>query len=366
MSGGVDSSVAAALLKEQGYDVTGVFMQVWQPDFLECSRTDDRREAMRAAAHLGIPFLTFDFEKEYKEKVVDYMIAEYQAGRTPNPDVMCNSRIKFGDFLARARELEADYIATGHYVRLMRKSQITNHKSQTNSKFQIPNSKFQLLKGVDTNKDQSYFLWTLTQEQLQYCLFPIGGYTKPAVREMARKFGLPNAERRDSQGVCFIGQFPMKEFLKKYIPAEKGTVLNMKGETIGEHDGAQFYTLGERHGFLVTKKTPNDPPRYVVAKDIAKNTIMVAPQNAREEVTEAALAHGNFISGKVPVVGESCSVRFRYRQSLQEATIILPKVYDIRHTTYDIRFSAPQRAVTPGQSLVLYKGDECIGGGIIA
>src|SRR3989344_872016 len=230
MSGGVDSSVAAALLKEDGYEVTGVFMRVWQPDFLTCSRTDDREEAMRAAAHLGIPFLTFDFEKEYKEKVVDYMIAEYTAGRTPNPDVMCNKHIKFRMFLDKAREMGADMIATGHYVRLGRES--PKPKAQSPNKTQNPkyqtNSKFQLLKGIDVNKDQSYFLWTLTQEQLKYCLFPIGEYVKPKVREMARKYGLPNAERRDSQGVCFIGQFPMKEFLKNYIPSEKGAVFLLK------------------------------------------------------------------------------------------------------------------------------------------
>ncbi|OGZ16792.1 MAG: tRNA 2-thiouridine(34) synthase MnmA, partial [Candidatus Lloydbacteria bacterium RIFCSPLOWO2_12_FULL_51_9] len=252
MSGGVDSSVAAALLKEDGYEVTGVFMRVWQPDFLTCSRTDDREEAMRAAAHLGIPFLTFDFEKEYKEKVVDYMIAEYTAGRTPNPDVMCNKHIKFRMFLDKAREMGADMIATGHYVRLGRES--PKPKAQSPNKTQNPksqtNSKFQLLKGIDVNKDQSYFLWTLTQEQLKYCLFPIGEYVKPKVREMARKYGLPNAERRDSQGVCFIGQFPMKEFLKNYIPEEKGGVLDTGGNIIGVHDGARLYTLGARHGFL--------------------------------------------------------------------------------------------------------------------
>ena len=224
MSGGVDSSVATALLKEQGYEVTGVFMQVFQPDFLECTRTDDRREAMRAAAHLGIPFLTFDFQEEYKEKVVDYMIAEYRAGRTPNPDVMCNKYIKFDMFLKKAREMGADCIATGHYASLERenpkpkiqstnKAQSPKPKAQTNSNDQNP--KLKLLKGVDVDKDQSYFLWTLTQVQLKYCLFPIGEYTKPEVRAMARKYGLPNAERRDRQGVCFIGQFPTKGVFEK-------------------------------------------------------------------------------------------------------------------------------------------------------
>ncbi|MBI3020011.1 MAG: tRNA 2-thiouridine(34) synthase MnmA, partial [Parcubacteria group bacterium] len=283
-----------------------------------------------------------------------------------NPDIMCNSRIKFGDFLAHARALGADYIATGHYVRREPEFPISNFQFPNAENFKIENSlkiencKLKIAK--DANKDQSYFLWTLTQDQLKYCLFPIGDYTKPAVREMARKFGLPNAERRDSQGVCFIGQFPMKEFLKKYIPAEKGDVLDMNGKVIGTHDGARLYTLGERHGFLVTKKTPKDPPLYVVAKNIAKNTIIVAPQNAREEVAEAMLANVNFISGEVPKEDELYDVRFRYRQALGKAKL----TYSILDTRYSILFSAPQRAVTPGQSLVLYKDDECIGGGVIA
>lgn len=373
MSGGVDSSVAAALLKEQGYDVTGVFMAVWQPDFLECSRTDDRQEAMRAAAHLGVPFLTFNFEKEYKEKVVDYMIREYEAGRTPNPDVMCNKHIKFDMFLKKALEMGADYIATGHYARLRRES--PKPKAQSPNKTQNPKQenlnpiRYTLYAGLDKNKDQSYFLWTLTQEQLRYCLFPIGEYTKPEVREMARKFGLPNAERRDSQGMCFIGQFPMKEFLKKYIPSEKGDVLDTKENSIGTHDGARLYTLGERHGFWVTKKTPNDPPLYVVAKDIEKNTITVAPETAREETAEATLAQVNFISGKAPKEGETYDVRFRYRQPLQKASFKIqnspPKADPPPAEKFKILFTAPQHSVAPGQSLVLYDDEECIGGGVI-
>ena len=361
MSGGVDSSVAAALLREAGYEVTGVFMQVWQPDFLTCSRTDDREEAMRAAAHLGIPFLTFDFEKEYKEKEADYMIAEYTAGRTPNPDVMCNSRIKFGAFLTRARELGADYIATGHYARRqVEKLKVRKvYKVNENKKLYEPDELYKLLTGRDSAKDQSYFLWTLTQEQLRYCLFPIGGYVKPDVREMARKFGLPNAERRDSQGVCFIGQFPMKEFLKKYVVAKKGDVLDTQGNVIGTHDGARLYTLGERHGFLVTKKTPNDSPVYVVAKDIEKNTITVAPSAARETIAEVTLAHQNFISGEPPEENKVYDVRFRYRQPLVKAQ------YTKHLARHILRFETPQKAVTPGQSLVIYDGEVCVGGGVI-
>jgi len=377
MSGGVDSSVAAALLKKEGYDVTGVFMKAWQPRGLirgqsfECSQTDDRREAMRAAAHLGIPFLTFDFEKEYKKEVIDYMIAEYKAGRTPNPDVMCNSRIKFGVFLDRARKIGSDYIATGHYARLRRAS----------IKYKV--SSIKLLKGVDEDKDQSYFLWTLTQEQLSYVIFPIGEYTKPKVRELARKFGLPNAEKKDSQGLCFVGELNMKEFLKQYIKEKRGNVLNDKGEVIGYHDGASFYTLGERHGFTITKKGPNDPPQYVVAKDVGRNTITVAPnrrytQNERrmtqtidDEVREVVIKDVNWVSGEPPDENKTYTARFRYRQPLQSCWIEAQKNADSTQNNaegdlFRILFDESQRAVTPGQSLVLYLNTgECLGGGII-
>src|SRR3989344_9098628 len=216
MSGGVDSSVAAALLKKRGYAVTGVFMKPWQPEGVECLWKQDREDAMRVAAVLGIPLLTWDFSKEYKKEVADYMIREYRAGRTPNPDVMCNKHIKFGLFLKKALEEGADYIATGNYVK---KQKAKSKKQNHNSKSKII---YRLFQAKDKNKDQSYFLWTLSQEQLKYCLFPIGDYTKPEVRKLAKKFGLPNYDKKDSQGVCFIGPLDMKDFLKRYIKPKTG------------------------------------------------------------------------------------------------------------------------------------------------
>ena len=363
MSGGVDSSVAAALLKKQGYDVTGVFINAWSLDMardkqlsgrISCMQQDDKREAMRAAAHLGIPFLTFNFEKEYKKDVVDYMVQEYREGRTPNPDVMCNKHIKFGVFLKKAREMGADYIATGHYARIA-----------------TDPSGYTLLAGKDKNKDQSYFLWTLTQEQLRYTLFPIGDLLKPEVRELARKFGLPNAERKDSQGLCVVGEFPMKDFLKHFISEKRGDVLNEAGDIIGYHDGAFFFTLGQRHGFTVTKKKPNGPPQYIVAKDVVANTITVAPMEAGETqgVRDVLLEQVNFISGIILDIGREYQARFRYRQPLQNVRIMNYesgiKKGAIPDSRFAIRFEEPQGAVASGQSLVLYDGEECLGGGVL-
>ena len=355
MSGGVDSSVSAALLKKQGYDVTGVFIKVWQPDFLECTRGDDKKEAMRAAAHVGIPFRVFDFEKEYKKEVIDYMISEYKAGRTPNPDVMCNKEIKFGVFLKKALGMGADMIATGHYARTQ------NAKRKTQN--------IKLLAGKDKNKDQSYFLWTLAQGQLKHVLFPDGDYEKPKVRKLAKKFGLPNAERQESQGLCFVGQLDMKEFLKHYMRKKTGDVLNEKGDVIGRHDGAMFLTIGQRHGFTVTKKTPRDKPLYVVAKDVKKNTITVSPHGRGEHglVKEVTLQGVNWISGTAPRPSKVYAARTRYRQPLQDVKI------KMRNAKFIAVFKKPQRAVSSGQSLVLYDtsaslgagGDECLGGGII-
>ena len=230
MSGGVDSSVAAYLLQQEGYDVTGVFMKVWQPEFIPCSAEEDRRDAMRVAARLGIPFLTFNFEQEYKKDVADYFIAEYAAGRTPNPDVMCNRYIKFGAYLRTALAQGAEYIATGHYARVKKDSE-----------------GYHLLVGIDENKDQSYFLHTLGQDELSRTLFPIGNFTKPEVRQIARRAGLPTAEKKDSQGLCFVGKLDMKEFLSQYIPQKRGAVVDTKGVVLGEHEGAAYYTLGQRH-----------------------------------------------------------------------------------------------------------------------
>jgi len=366
MSGGVDSSVAAALFKERGFEVRGVHIKMWSDPEIPCNFKEDRYDAMRVAAKLDIPFETWDFTKEYKEAVVEYMIREYAVGRTPNPDVMCNNRIKFGVFLNRALESGADYIATGHYVRLMRKSQIPNHKSQTNSKIQIPN--YKLLSAKDINKDQSYFLWILTQDQLKRCLFPIGEYTKPQVREMARKFGLSTAEKPDSQGICFIGEIDMREFLKKYIPESRGKILTTSGKAIGEHEGLPFYTIGQREGLGIG----GGIPYYVAEKDFSTNILKVAegPYDEKLFSQELIAADINWIAGKEAKLPLKCTARIRYRQPLQSC-----KAYKIKDTyqnkygtgqaKYKIRFEEPQRAVTPGQSIVFYRDREMLGGGII-
>ncbi|MCB9809332.1 tRNA 2-thiouridine(34) synthase MnmA, partial [Candidatus Nomurabacteria bacterium] len=243
VSGGVDSSVAVALLKEQGHRIVGVFIRTWQPEWMECTWRDERRDAMRVCAHLDIPFLECDLTQEYKTGVADYMIGEYKAGRTPNPDVMCNKEVKFGGFLKWALERGADYVATGHYTR------VVSCKLQGENK-----GGYALLRGVDESKDQSYFLWTLTQDQLQHILFPIGNMPKSKTRTLAKKYHLPTATKKDSQGICFIGEISMKEFLSHYIDQQLGDVLNAQGEVIGYHSGALFFTLGERHGFTITHK----------------------------------------------------------------------------------------------------------------
>lgn len=338
MSGGVDSSVSAALLKKAGYDVTGVFIKVWQPDWFKCTWREDRQDAMRVAAQLEIPFITLDLEKEYKREVVDYMIAEYKAGRTPNPDVMCNRYVKFGGFYNWAVKQGADFVATGHYAR-------------------IENGK--LMMGDDQNKDQTYFLWTLTKEQLEHTLFPVGNIEKPEVRKLAKKFKLFTADKKDSQGLCFIGKIDVKEFLSHYISEKRGDVLSADGKIIGYHDGAFFYTIGERHGFTITKKTPHDEPYYVFAKDIEKNTISVSPKTPEGELpngrTTLPLREVNWIGGQAPV-GKKLMARSRYREALQEVTI---------NNENFVTFSKPQFTISPGQSLVIYDDKECLGGGII-
>ena len=262
ISGGVDSSVSAFLLKEKGYDITGVFIKVWHPDFLECDWKKERNDAMKICAQLNIPFLTFDFEKEYKKEVADCMIEEYKKGRTPNPDVMCNKNIKFGAFLDKAKEMGADTIATGHYARLETTQINADKKPQMNADDMF----YKMYAGVDKEKDQSYFLWTLNQEQLKYTLFPVGDLEKSEVRKIAKENNLATAKKKDSQGVCFIGKIQMKEFLKNFVKEKEGNVLNEKGEIIGNHEGAFFYTIGQRHGFTIIKKKPDQKPYYIISK----------------------------------------------------------------------------------------------------
>mgnify|MGYP001599403922 FL=1 len=362
MSGGVDSSVAALLLKKQGYDVTGVFMRCFNLD--GCSERD-AEDARRVTEHLGIPFYVFDFEEEYKRDVVEYMVDGYKRGITPNPDVVCNKYVKFGLFLKRALALGADHIATGHYVRI---AKTTDRKLLT--------THYQLLTARDSAKDQSYFLWTLTQNELKHCLFPIGDYIKSQVRKIAKKAGLPTAEKKDSQGVCFLGKVSVHDFLKQYIPENHGDIVTVEGKKIGEHEGAQFYTIGQRHigvanrglalnGRRRTQKS-NMKPLYVTEKNIKTNTLVVAegdenPALFKKEIT---LRNINIINQRhshiLQNVRMSVLARVRYRQPLAKAELTLNK------KTAKLVFDKPQKFVAPGQSAVLYnKNGELLGGGII-
>lgn len=365
MSGGVDSSLSAALLKEQGYDVVGVFIKVWQPDFVDCVWKEDRLDAMRVCARLGIKFLTLDLEKEYKKEVVDYMIREYENGRTPNPDVNCNKYVKFGAFFDFAMKSGADYVATGHYARVEK-------NKKTNS--------YNLLAGKDKEKDQSYFLWNLTQEHLSKTLFPVGDLQKTEVRKMAQKFNLPVFNKKDSQGLCFIGKVDMKDFLKHYLLPKKGNVLNEKGEIVGWHEGACFYTIGQRHGFVITKKTEKETPYYVISKNILSNEITVSDSPFVEGVSSSKkiiISGANWICGKLPDFNKEYKARIRYRQPLQTCRIQAVKFEttdgSIAENTnktkvalkFEITFNLSQVAVSRGQSLVIYDKDTCIGGGIM-
>ena len=334
MSGGVDSSVAAFLLREQGYDVTGAHMTCWEG----CDSNEDRRDAMRVATKIGVPFHVFDFRKEYKDKVFNYMIREYAAGRTPNPDVVCNSEIKFGIFLEKAISMGADFIATGHYARHL------------DTECPLGHSVSKLLVARDSNKDQTYFLWRLKQEQLKYALFPIGDYLKFEVREIAKRAGLITADKKDSQGLCFVGKIDFQNFLREYLPTRLGSVVNSAGKVLGTHDGAHFFTPGQRHGI---KLGGYSEPLYVADTNKETNTVVVAegasdPILYREEISIS----GANLSYDIP---EKISARIRYRQPLQSCRIENSKVI----------FDSPQRGVAPGQSVVFYADGRLLGGGII-
>ncbi|MFA7315556.1 MAG: tRNA 2-thiouridine(34) synthase MnmA [Candidatus Paceibacterota bacterium] len=355
VSGGVDSSVSAAILKDQGYDVVGVFIRTWTPDFIECTWRDERRDAMRVCAHLGIPFLECDAEEAYKKGVAEYMIEEYKKGRTPNPDVMCNREVKFGVFWQFAKAHGADFIATGHYARNNYELLITNYEPASPAG--------RLKKGKDAGKDQSYFLWTLTQEDLVHILFPVGHLEKSEVRKLAEKYKLPTATKKDSQGVCFLGPLDMKDFLSHYIEQKKGDVLNVDGEVIGEHEGAVFFTLGERHGFTITKKSPTDTPYYVVAKDIEKNTITVSNNSLSTSgvgntKSIFALINTNWISG-TPEQGKKYTAQIRYHGAQ------LPCGIEVRESNQATIIFDSSILVSSGQSIVVYDGDVCMGGGVV-
>ena len=361
VSGGVDSSVALALLQKEGYDVTGVFLKVWSPDFLPCDWREERRSAMRVCATLGVPFITLDCEVEYKKEVVDYMMREYSIGRVPNPDIFCNKYVKFGVFLNKALEMGADYIATGHYA-VVQGGNNSFSKVLGASQPDFRKNNYYLLESVDKEKDQSYFLYTLNQEQLKHTLFPVGGKTKPDVRRLAEKFGLPTATKKDSQGLCFIGKIDMKDFLSHYIKTKIGNILNTKGEIIGNHDGALFLTIGQRHGFNIIKKTTEDPRYFVVSKDLENNTITVASKENESgevySVKEIFISDMHFIN-KEPAFPLKTSVRIRYRQEKQDCSVVKEK------NGFRVIFEKPQNAISVGQSAVFYDGPVCLSGGII-
>jgi tRNA-uridine 2-sulfurtransferase len=342
LSGGVDSAVSAALLRRTGADVVGAFIKTWTPEWLEnkCNWREERRDAMRVAAHLGIPFITVDLEKEYKKGVADYMIAEYKVGRTPNPDVMCNKEVKFGAFLRKAMEFGADAIATGHYARIVQ-----------NSKGKTQNYSSKLLRGVDEKKDQSYFLWTLTQLQLAKVIFPVGHLMKSEVRELAKKFKLPVAEKRDSQGICFLGHVDMREFLAHYIAQKKGEVIDEQGITVGEHEGAIFYTLGQRV-----------LGQYVVAKDIEKNVLIVAPEANKltsQQANKLSLRDINWIDPACKLRIANCKIpelvaQVRYHGEMISCALVGDTV----------TLAKPILAAS-GQSVVFYSSNICLGGGVV-
>lgn len=343
MSGGVDSSVTAALLKEQGYTVTGVYMKNWSQDLpgFACPWKQDYQDAKRVAVRLGIPFKMYDFEKEYRHKVVDYMIGAYRAGLTPNPDIMCNQEVKFKLFLKTALEDRADLIATGHYARLNRTSQGV-----------------ELLTGVDKGKDQSYFLYRVDQGALRRSLMPIGAYEKPKVREIAKKLGLSTAEKKDSQGICFVGKVGIKEFLQQFVKTAPGPIVDQNAQIVGEHDSALFYTIGQRQGLRVG----GGLPYYVVGKDMEKNTVYVTTdlQDGRLWSSEMQLTSLHWINGE-PLMSDKLSVRTRYRAELMS----IRSLAKLQNGSWRIRLKDEVRALTPGQSAVLYEGERVVGGGIV-
>lgn len=362
MSGGVDSSVAAALLKKQGFDVVGVFMKFWAPlrgspriyadsnadlrGYNRCCSSEAEKRARQVAKKLGIPFYVFNFEKEFKKKVVDYFLKTNKQGKTPNPCVVCNKEIKFGLLLEKALKLDADYVATGHYVRIKRASN-TQHPI-LNTQYPTPNT--HLLKSKDKEKDQSYFLWQLSQRQLSRVLFPIGDHTRKEVENLARKFKLPVLKAKKSVEICFI-QTTVNDFLKRHLKSKPGKIINKGGKVVGQHEGLCFYTIGQRKGI----KLPGGP-YYVSDKDV-KNNILIVTQNEKDLHKKELVAKDvKWTAGKTPKLPLKVAAKIRYRSQSVSATV---------HKGYKITFNKPQRAITPGQSIVFYKGEELIGGGTI-
>lgn len=347
LSGGVDSAVCAKLLKDQGHNVVAVFMKNWEADDSDeyCTSEQDAKDAKAICDLLNIPLHSVNFAKNYWDRVFEHFLNEYQAGRTPNPDILCNTEIKFKAFLDYALENGADKIAMGHYARVVEQ-----------------NGAFQLLKGLDDNKDQSYFLHGLNQAQLSKSCFPIGNLNKTDVRNIAKKAGLPNFNKKDSTGICFIGERKFKNFLSEYLPAQPGDIQTEGGETIGRHDGLMYYTIGQRKGIQVGGlKNKPEAPWYVIQKDLKRNVLVIAQNNNHPALFKTRLTtHSmHWISGQAPAFPFNCTAKIRYRQQDQACTI------EKNQDGYVITFQEPQRAITPGQSIVLYRPNVCLGGGII-
>jgi tRNA-specific 2-thiouridylase len=365
LSGGVDSAVSAALLQQQGYDVVGVFIRIVVEGY-PCTAGVDRVDAMRVAAHLKIPFVEIDFSKEYERQVFDVSIEGFERGETPNPDVLCNRQVKFGTFYEFCKSKGADYIATGHYARvasaLSADSGYGDFLAKKSPEVASPSlgkpplsakAPLHLLTGADPDKDQSYFLWSVPEEVLRHTLFPVGDKTKTEVRALAKKFGLPNATRADSQGLCFLGPIALEDMLRRELELQPGSVLAESGEVVGSHEGAARYTLGQRHGFTLTKHVPDTPPHYVVGKDIQKNTITISTERFPKHAmrTKLALRETNWIG---EAANGPCTARYRYRGVLIPATLDGGTVV-LEEPHY----------VPVGQSLVLYDKDRCLGGGVV-
>jgi tRNA-specific 2-thiouridylase len=348
MSGGVDSSVSAYLLLQQGYQVEGLFMKNWEEDDTEeyCSASEDLADAQQVCDRLDIPLHTVNFSGEYWDNVFEYFLHEYRTGRTPNPDIMCNREIKFKAFLDHAQMLGARRIATGHYVRTRQR-----------------NDQIELLRGLDTNKDQSYFLYALNQHQLAHALFPIGELDKSVVRDIARQQEFVVHAKKDSTGICFIGERKFKDFLQRFIPAQPGKIFSIDGCELGEHSGLMYYTIGQRQGLGIGgTEAGSDEPWYVVAKALDENRLIVAQglDNSHLYHSHCRITDLHWISQSVDDVPFECSARIRYRQQDTRCQITA-----LDHAHASVEFNTPQRAITPGQALVFYAGEQCLGGGTI-
>jgi tRNA-specific 2-thiouridylase len=348
ISGGVDSSVAALLLQQQGHQVEGLFMKNWEEDDTQehCSAAEDLADARQVCERLGIPLQAINFSAEYWDRVFSHFLDEYRAGRTPNPDILCNREIKFRAFLDHALSLGADAIATGHYARV-------GHDGQH----------FQLLKGLDHGKDQSYFLYTLGQHQLAHTLFPVGELEKQTVRELAASAQLITHDKKDSTGICFIGERNFREFLSRYLPAQAGVMQTADGQPIGQHSGLMYYTIGQRQGLGIGGVAARpDEPWYVVGKDLAHNILIVEQGHHHPLLYSQTLQASqlSWVSGQAPALPCSCAAKTRYRQADQSC-----RITRIEQGVATVVFDAPQRAVTPGQSVVFYQDEVCLGGGVI-